>query len=151
MVSALLALAGLAGCASAPDVPTNVDATGMPNAELALRDSFQRVDGEMVSLGRMNPAPAQAAAEPVLPAELQQRVEFSWNGPLDGAVRKLADSIGYAVSVQAPDQPAPLPIAISTGPEEVFLVFKHLGEAAGAQATVQLDSLHHQVQVIHHV
>jgi hypothetical protein len=32
-----------------------------------------------------------------------------------------------------------------------FQVFQALGEEAGSRATVQVDPLHHQVQVIHHV
>lgn len=148
-----LALLALAGCASTPDVPTNVDTTGMPNAELALRDSFQQVDREMTELGRtVLPAPATTApADPVVPAELQREITFDWQGPLDDAVVKLANSIGYTVAIDAPPRAVPLPISINVGPESVFDVFRAVGEAVGVSATVQLDPLHHQVQVIHHV
>ncbi len=144
-----LGLSALAVCTT-PNVPTDVDTTGMPNPEIALRDSFRQVDAEMGSLGTMAPAPA-AESVPVMPGELQKVVTFTWQGPLDDGVRKLADSIGYTVAVSAPKEPAALPIAISTRPEQVFQVFQQLGEAAGASATVALDPLHHQVRVIHHV
>lgn len=148
-----LVLLALAGCASTPDVPTTVDTTGMPNAELALRDSFQQVDREMTELGRtVLPSPAiTAPADPVLPAELQREITFGWQGPLDDAVVKLANSIGYTVAIDAPRHAVPLPISVNVGPEAMFDVFRALGEAVGASATVQLDPLHHQVQVIHHV
>ncbi len=142
-------LAVLTGCTT-PNVPTDVDTTGMPNPEIALRDSFRQVDAEMASLGTMAPTPTAESA-PVMPGELQKVVTFSWQGPLDDGVRKLADSIGYTVTISAPEKAMALPIAINTQPEQVFQVFQQMGEAAGTSATVELDPLHHQVQVIHHV
>jgi len=146
----VLVLVLLAGCAT-PNVPTTVDTTGMPNPEIALHDSFRHVDAEMAKLGEMGPGSIERSATPVVPAELQKVVAFSWQGPLDGAVRKLAASVGYTVTVTAPPNGLPLTVGISTGPEEVFKIFQALGEAAGTSATVQLDPLHHQVEVIHHV
>jgi defect-in-organelle-trafficking protein DotD len=147
---ALLVLVLLAGCAT-PSVSTNVDATGMPNPEIALRDSFQHVDAEMTELGKMGPGTVERNSTPVVPAELQKVVAFAWQGPLDDAVRKLAASVGYSVTVSAPPNGLPLAVGISTGAEQVFQIFHALGEAAGTNATVQLDPLHHQVEVIHHV
>lgn len=146
----VLVLALLAGCAT-PNVPTNVDTTGMPNPEIALRASFQHVDAELTELGEMGPGTVERNSTPVVPAELQKVVAFAWQGPLDGAVRKLAASVGYTVTVSAPSNELPLAVGISTGPEQVFKIFQALGEAAGTNATVQLDPLHHQVEVIHHV
>jgi defect in organelle trafficking protein DotD len=146
---ALLVLVLLAGCAM-PNVSTNVDATGMPNPEIALRDSFQHVDAEMMELGDMGPGTVERNSATVVPAELQKVVAFAWQGPLDGAVRKLAASVGYSVMVSAPPNGLPLAVGISTGAEQVFKIFHALGEAAGTNATVQLDPLHHRVEVIHH-
>jgi|SRR5580658_992099 defect-in-organelle-trafficking protein DotD len=148
---ACLGLVLLAGCSSTPKVPTTVDTTGMPNAELALRESFRQVDAAMASLGTMSPAPTARSDGPVVPAELQKIVSFAWQGPLDGAVRQLADTIGYTVTINAPDHPAPLPVGINTGPKQIVEIFRDLGDAAGSKATVEVDPLHHQIQVIHHV
>ena len=68
LAAALLA----AGCAVAPAVPTEVAMTGMPSAELALRDSMRVVDAEMGKLGVMVSAPQRRAAGPVVPGELQR-------------------------------------------------------------------------------
>lgn len=150
---ATAALLVLAGCAAAPSVPADVDAPGMPNAELALRDSVRQVDAEMASLGTMVPARPVAQAEPlpVVPAELQKIVSFEWHGPLDGAVRKLADSVGYTVSISAPEPASELPVEMSPRREQIFQMLQQLGEAVGGHATVELDPLHHQITVIHHV
>lgn len=146
----LLMLAPLGGCASYA-VPTTVDVAGMPNPEIAMRESVDRVDAEMRELGRLTPGPVQRSAPPVVPGELDKVIAFEWNGSLDGAVEKLAKSIGYTMTSNAPLGAPPVPIAITIGPQRVFEVFEAIGEAAGAKATVQLDPQHHRVEVIHHV
>ena len=92
----LLASSILGGCAH--DVATTVDVAGMPNAEIALRRSVDHVDKEMGEIGRMRRAPRQGSA--VVPAELQKIVAFEWEGPIEGAVKKLAGEVGYDVVVE---------------------------------------------------
>ena len=142
-----LILAPLAGCAH--DVPTTVDVTGMPNPEIAMRESIAHVDSEMAELGRMRPVPREVP--PVVPAELDKVVAFAWEGPLDGAVEKPAGVIGYTVAVAAPANAVPLPIGIRTGPQRVYEIFEAIGASVGNQATVQIDPQHHRIEVIHHV
>ena len=76
---------------------------------------------------------------------------FKWNGPLDQAVAKLAQSIGYTFYTTAPPNAQPVAVAIEISSVPAYQVFQALGEEAGAHATVEVDALHHQVQVIHHV
>ena len=151
MMPALLALGLVSGCATT-SVPTDVAATGMPNAELALRRTLDQVSSEMTQIGGMQPVGTAAAAQaaPVVPEELQKPVQFVWNGPLDAGVQKLAATIGYTVSVVAPQNPQPIPVAVNVS-GQVLGAFQALGAQAGASATVEVDPLHHQVQVVHHV
>jgi defect-in-organelle-trafficking protein DotD len=114
-----------------------------------MRESIAHVDSEMAELGRMRPVPREAP--PVVPAELDRVVAFAWEGPLDGAVEKLAGVIGYSVTVAAPTNAVPLPIGISTGPQRVYEIFEAIGASVGNQATVQIDPQHHRIEVIHHV
>jgi defect-in-organelle-trafficking protein DotD len=151
ITAALIGATLLAGCASVLPVPTTVATPGMPNPEEALRASITHVDAEMAELGQLRPEPATAASGPVVPEDLQRIVSFSWNGSLDQGVAKLAQSIGYTFYTTAPpaSQPVNVTIAISSVP--AYQVFRALGEEAGDRATVAVDALHHQVQVIHHV
>ncbi len=149
-ISAVLTLGLLAGCAST-HVPTDVASPGMPNAELALRRSLDQVNQDMTAIGAMQPAGYTAAqTEPVVPAELQKPVQFVWSGSLDAGVKKLATSIGYTVAVTGPPTPQPVAVSINVS-GQVITVFRALGDQAGTQATVQVDPLHHQVEVTHHV
>jgi defect-in-organelle-trafficking protein DotD len=138
------------GCAINP-VPTDVATAGMPNPEAALQQSMQQVDAEMAELGQLSPANAQDLP-PVIPAELQRVVSFEWTGPLDQGVAKLAASIGYTFYMTAPaSPPPPIDVAIRMSSVTAYQVFESLGAAAGTRATVAVDPLHHQVQVIYHV
>jgi defect in organelle trafficking protein DotD len=148
--AAFLVLGLLAGCATVQPVPITVATPGMPNPEVALRQSMQHVDAEMAELGQLPPAVA-APSTPVIPEDLQRIVSFKWDGPLDQAVARLALSIGYTFYTTAPPDAQPVAVAIEVSSVPAFQVFQVLGEEAGTRATVEVDALHHQVQVIHHV
>ena len=145
----------LAGCANTIPVPTTVVTAGMPNPEEALRQSMQHVDAEMAQLGGLQQADfaatESAAATPVIPEDLQRTVNFTWSGPLDKGVAKLAQSIGYTFYTTAVPNTPPLNVAVQIQSLSAFQAFKALGDQAGSQATVEVDPLHHQVQVFHHV
>ena len=145
VVAALL----LAGCAVHP-VPTTVAVAGMPNPEEALRESMRHVASEMAEIDGVSRASTQAAA-PVVPDELQRVVSFEWNGSLDEGVAKLAQSVGYTFFTTAPPNTRPLTVAIKISSVSAYQVLQMLGAEAGGRATVQVDPLHHQVEVIHHV
>jgi len=140
----------LAGCARTIPVPTTVATPGMPSPEEALRQSMQHVDAEMTELGRFSPS-VERVSGPVLPDDLQRTVSFAFNGPLDKAVAKPAASVGYIFYTTGPAGQQPLDVSIQMSSVPVYQVFAALGAEAGTRATVQVDPLHHQVQVIHHV
>ena len=148
--SGLLVMALLAGCAIVHPVPTTVVTPGMPNPEEALRQSMQHVDAEMAELGQLAPSVARPDT-PVIPEDLQRIVSFQWSGPLDQAVAKFAQSIGYTFYTTAPPDAQPISVTIEIASVSAFQVFQALGEEAGSRATVQVDPLHHRVEVIHHV
>jgi defect-in-organelle-trafficking protein DotD len=143
----ILASSIVGGCAH--DVATTVDVAGMPSAEVALRRSVDHVDSEMGELGRMRPPPRQGPA--VVPAELQKIVAFEWEGPIEGAVEKLAGEVGYEVVVDSAVNVQAVSIGVKTGPRRVYKIFQAIGSAAGDRATVQVDAQHHRIQVIYHV
>ncbi len=150
-VSTVLMLGLLAGCAST-HVAADVSSPGMPNPEVALRRSLAQVNQDMTAIGAMRPYSyaGSAPVESVVPAELQKPVQFVWTGSLDDGVKKLADSIGYTVSVTGPANPRAFSVAVNVA-AQVISAFRALGDQAGAYATVQLDPLHHLVEVTHHV
>ena len=153
LVSPGLVVLALAGCASVTPVPTTVVTGGMPNPEEALRQSMQHVDAEMAQLGKMvRPALAsRASAGPVVPGDLQRTVNFTYSGQLDQGVSKLALSIGYTFYTTAPPDAPPIHVSVQVQGVTVLETLRALGDQAGTRATVQVDPLHHQVQVIHHV
>ncbi len=130
---------------------------GTANPEVALRESLRLVDAEMTKLGMLNaPAPPRIA-ETIVPGELQKTVTFALIGSLDDGVRKLADTVGYTVSITpAPAPPpgtAPLPpltVNVTTGFVTAIAAFGALGGAAGSRALVRVDPQRQSVEVIHY-
>lgn len=149
-LAGISALVLLAGCAT-PNVGTDVETAGMPNAEIALRRAIDQVGAQMAQLGRMQPGPTDFATNAVMPAELQRVVAFAWSGPLDAGVQKLADSIGYRVTVTGAANGQGLPVAVNLPSTTIVGAFAALGDQAGTRATVQVDPLHHRIEVAHHV
>jgi defect-in-organelle-trafficking protein DotD len=96
------------------------------------------------------PATTTPAPLPVLPADLDKRLAFTWNGPLDGAVSKLGAQIGYQVTISGPPASRPLKIVVDVSGTAVD-VLRAVGNEAGTRATVSVDPLHHQISVLHHV
>ncbi len=140
---------GAAGCSTVTPVPTTVDVAGMPNAELALQKSMQHVDAEMAQLGGLSARPV-TFIQPVVPAPVERVVDFTWSGPLDAGVAKLAQSVGYTfLTTKLPAEPG-VSVNVSLRGVTVIDAFRALGERAGSAATVEVDPLHHSVQVTHH-
>jgi len=147
---AAIGLASLLSACATPKIDPNVDAYGMPSAELALQRSIGQVDSAMLSLGGMNVA-SRLPAAPVMPAELQRPESLAWSGPIDDGAKALADRIGYRLVVTAPAETVPVSVAVNLANVPIIDLFKALGAAAGTQATVIVDPDRHQVQVQHHV
>ena len=142
----------LSACAGTPKIDPDVDAYGMPNAELALQRSIGRVDAAMLDLGGMSVTSRMSApAGPVVAAELQRPLTFAWAGPIDTGVKALADRIGYRLVVTAPENAVPVIVSVNMTGVSALDLFKAIGNSAGTQATVIVDPDHHQVQVQHHV
>ena len=144
----LLALS-LAACAAAPVAPT-VDQPGMPNAEVALQKSMDETARELQRIGAIEPSAAAAAKPAVVAAELDRVVSMSWNGALDGAVRRLGDTIGYRTAVTGNAPPAGVNVAVDPAPQRVYDILHGLGDQAGEAAVVRVDQQHQILEVIYH-
>jgi defect-in-organelle-trafficking protein DotD len=131
-------------------VPTMVSTPGMPNPEIALQTTMQDVHSEMAELNGIVPPAPTSPTTPVVPANLNRVVSFSWNGPLDQAVAKLALSIGYTFYVSAPQASKRMDVSIDVNSVSVYDIFQMLGNDAGSRATVSVDPLNHNVQVTYH-
>ena len=136
----------LASCAT-PHVEPDVDVAGMPNTELALQRSLDRVDRTMGQLGQFG---SVAPMRPVVAAELQRPVSLAWTGPLDQGVKALADRIGYRFVVTGPANPAPVEVGVDMTGVPIIDLFRAMGLAAGSNATVVVDPRHRRVEVQHH-
>ncbi len=143
-----LAAVLLAACANPPHVDPNVDTSGMPNTEVALQRSLDRVDRTMGQLGQFGPG---TTLRPVTAAELERPVSLAWSGPIDQGVKALADRIGYQIAITAPPNPAPIQVAVNMTDVPILDLFEAMGTAAGTSATVVVDPDHHRVEVQHHV
>lgn len=150
LVCGLVVAALLSGCAGVTPVPTDVATTGMPNAELALQNSLTNVRAAMGELNGMAVTPP-VAQPAIVPGELNRPINFAWNGPLDQGVQKLADLVGYHMSVYAPQNGKPLVVSVQVSNVTALDAFRAIGNAAGTAASVVVDPQHQSVVVEHHV
>ena len=148
LLAASLIACGLAGCNVTPVAP-NVDIPGMPNAEVALQKSMDETAGELARIGAMQPTTAVASKPAVVPGELERVVAMSWNGGLDGAVKELADTVGYRVVVSGNGSQA-VNVVVDPAPQRVYDILHRLGDQAGDLATVRVDAQHQLLEVIYH-
>jgi defect-in-organelle-trafficking protein DotD len=54
---------------------------------------------EMTRIGAMQPSAAIASQPAVVAGELERVVSMQWSGPLDGAVKRLGETIGYSTAI----------------------------------------------------
>ena len=81
----------------------------------------------------------------VLPPEMGQPVSWYWDGPVDQAVRLLAKRLGYAIAI--PPNPHPPLIAIDQDDTTMGALLDEVAAAADGQAEIDVDVLHHVIEV----
>jgi defect-in-organelle-trafficking protein DotD len=146
--AALVALS-LAGCGVTPVAP-NVDTPGISNPEVSLQKSMDETAHEMTRIGAMRPNPAVASQPAVVAGELDRVVSMQWNGPLDGAVKRLGETIGYGTAIIGTVPQAGVNVAVDPTPRRVYDILHGLGDQAGDAATVRVDQRHQVLEVIYH-
>ncbi len=144
-----LIVLALAGCGVTPVAPT-VDTPGMSNPEVALQKSMDETAREMTRIGAMRPSAAMASKPAVVASELDRVVSMQWNGTLDGAVKRLGETIGYRTAVTGRAPQAGVNVAVDPAPRRVYDILHALGDQAGDAATVRVDQKHQVLEVIYH-
>jgi defect in organelle trafficking protein DotD len=139
----------LAGCGVTPVAP-NLDIPGISNPEVALQKSMDETAREMTRIGTMEPSAAIASQPVVVAGELNRVVSMQWNGPLEGAVKRLGETIGYGTAITGTVPQAGLNVAVDPAPRRVYDILHALGDQAGDAATVHVDQQHQVLEVIYH-
>jgi defect in organelle trafficking protein DotD len=139
----------LAGCGVTPVAP-NVDTPGISNPEVALQKSMDDTALDMTRIGAMQPSAAIAFQPAVVAGELNRVVSMRWNGPLNGAVKRLGETIGYGTAITGTVPQAGVNVAVDPAPRRVYDILHGLGDQAGDAATVRVDQRHQMLEVIYH-
>jgi defect in organelle trafficking protein DotD len=139
----------LAGCGVTAVAP-NVGTPGISNPEVALQTSLGETAREMTRLGAMQPSAAIASQPAVVAGELDRVISMQWRGPLDGAVKRLGETIGYSTAITGTVPQAGVNVAVDPAPRRVYEILHGLGDQAGDAATVRVDQQHQVPEVIYH-
>ena len=149
LVGPLIALM-LSGCSTVVPIAADVDIPGMPNPEVALQKSLDETSHELTRIGAIEPMRAVAAKPPIVAGELDRVVSLQWNGPLDGAVKRLAETIRYRTAISGNAPEGDVNVTVDPAPRRVYDILQALGDEVGAQATVRVDQQHELIEVIYH-
>ena len=149
LVGPLIALM-LSGCSTLVPIAADVDSPGMPNPEVALQKSLDETSHELTRIGAIEPVRAVAAKPPIVAGELDRVVSLQWDGPLDGAVKRLAETIRYRTAISGNAPEGVVNVTVDPAPRRVYDILQALGDEVGAQATVRVDQQHQLIEVIYH-
>jgi defect in organelle trafficking protein DotD len=139
----------LAGCGVTP-VALNVDTPGISNPEVALQKSMDETAREMTRIGAMQPSAAITSQPAVVAGELERVVSMRWSGPLDGAIKRLGETIGCSTTIFGTAPHAGVNVIVDPTPDRVYDILHGLGDQAGDAATVRVDQQHQLLEVIYH-
>ena len=149
----VLACLLLSACGAAPDGDP-AGRSSAASADAALAEALAAAATRSASaLERLAAAEAaglpSAAGEPEpVPAELLQRVDFSWTGPLDAAARALAALAGYELRVSG-EAAGPVVVSLREEATPLISVLRSAGLQAGGRATLRVDPVRRLIEVIH--
>jgi defect in organelle trafficking protein DotD len=149
LVGPLIALT-LSGCSTVVPIAADVDIPGMPNPEVALQKSLDETSHELTRIGAIEPSRAVAAKPPIVAGELDRVVSLQWNGPLDGAVKRLAETIRYRTAISGNGPKGDVNVTVDPAPRRVYDILQALGHEVGAVATVRVDQQRQLIEVIYH-
>lgn len=97
-------------------------------------------------------APASASLPPIdysrLPPDLARPVTIKWNGPVDGAIRAIAQQINYTVLPSANNLATPPNILLDENGTPAAGLFEKIGAQVAQYATISVDPNKRTVQII---
>ena len=152
LASALLLCCGsLSACGPThKDEQVHVAAPSGPSAtDTRIIDSGQRVAKAIEQLQRAQAVQVADAGKQIppavdpaaAPAPLRMAVTWEdWNGPLESAVRGIAQRIGYRVRVSGVPPAVPADVHVDAHATPAIQILEDLGLQAGARATVRIDA-----------
>ena len=110
-------------------------------AEAMLVEAALRAETALTSLAKLEGDPAGGGAIPrIVPPALLKRVDFDWIGPLDGAVRALAGTAGYAFETAGARPARPVMVRMNAKNRPLIVIFRDMGLQAGSAAAVTVDA-----------
>jgi hypothetical protein len=131
---------GLSGCVLHRESNSSVALKEVTVVDSALTQAAEKIAEDYQQLVQMQAVPV---ARPVYSApkdgELAQPISFQWIGPIEPAVRLLADRLGYHYRVLG-TSPAPAPVVrIDADKKPFFMVLEELGWQVGDRVEISLS------------
>lgn len=154
VITAVAAVAFVAGCAQAPRVAPLPDRDPLME-ELVVHAAHARhawgtlVGESAVNRGLSEQVPPATFPLERLPVSLQPTVEMRWHGELEPAVRSLAEFAGWDFHVVGPRPPAPILVMLDSDGDSVGHLLRSLGQQAGSRANVIVRSPARSIELVY--
>lgn len=144
-----LFLVFLAGCSQSPK--TNPQLVAAPDkASMMLADAADRASQALETLAAVEQSRSpEVAVAPITdaPPELRRALTLSWVGPVEPAVRMMADRAGYNFQTIGHPPPVPLVVSVDVTNMPVIDVLRSVGLQLGMRADIKVDAGRKMIEV----
>lgn len=82
-----------------------------------------------------------------VPEALRQLLSLSWQGPLEPAVRKVAEKIGYAFKVVGFSPAIPVIVTLNAHDQAAVMVLREMGHQCRGRADIHVDASAKTIEV----
>lgn len=136
-------------CATGGSTSVTPQVSAPSVTEARIIDSSKRVAVALESLQRAQAVQSADAGHPIPPAvdptsapePLRMQVTWvDWKGPIEQAVRGLAERIGWRVRVNGVSPPTPVIVHVDAHELPAIRILEDVGLQAGSRAMVRLDA-----------
>lgn len=135
IVALLICVALCGGCIKAAPKPSRPEAVVFMDSKL--RDAAEAISRDMAQLSGSSQNRDYAAEKGMGP--LYARMDMTWDGPIEGALREVASTVGFRFTVEGEAPLTPVLVHVNLKDRPALAVLREIGMQTGASEGVVVN------------